>query len=326
MKVLIAEDDPTARLVLERTLSGWGYEVVSCRDGGEALAALGAPDPPRLAILDWMMPGLDGLEVCRTIRRTPGLGATYVILLTARGTKEDLVEGFRAGADDYVIKPFDRQELRARLGAGIRIVELEGSLAQRARDIESAQAELEALRGLLPACAGCGRSREDGDYRGRVGAYLDAHPDAVFTHWLCPECAPRQAREAPRPGAPAARPGAGPGAAGSPGASFAGTLAILGIPEVVQTVHRAMKTGRLRVTRADGSRADVFFTDGEVGHAESAAASGEEAFYELLAWREGDFLFEPGRAAEQTSIYRPAMGLLVEGLRRVDEGRAAARA
>jgi hypothetical protein len=102
-------------------------------------------------------------------------------------------------------------------------------------------------------------------------------------------------------------------------------LAILGIPEVIQTIHRAMKTGRLHVTRSGGDCADVYFSDGEVCHAESAAGSGEDAFYELLTWREGDFLFEPGRAAEETSIYRPAMGLLVEGMRRVDESRAAAR-
>jgi CheY-like chemotaxis protein len=325
MKVLIAEDDPTTRLVLERTLAGWGYDVISCRDGGEAVEALGAKDPPRLAILDWMMPVTDGLEVCRTIRRTPELGATYVILLTARSTKEDLVEGFRAGADDYVIKPFDRQELRARLGAGIRIVELEGSLAQRAKEIDSALAQLEDLRSLFPACAGCGASRDDGEYHDQVNAYLSSHPEAVFTHWVCPQCAPRVALEPRELGPRAAPAGKELGPAGSSAASFTGTLAILGVPEIIQTVHRAGKTGRLRITRGDGNHADVFFADGEVCHAETAESAGEDAFYQVLTWREGDFFFEPRQTADQVSIYRPAMGLLVEGMRRVDESSAEAR-
>ena len=320
MKVLITEDDPTSRLVLERSLGSWGYEVISCQNGREALRALDVPEPPKLAILDWMMPEIDGLEVCRTIRRTPRLGATYVILLTSRGTKEDLVEGFRAGADDYVIKPFHRDELRARLGAGIRIVELEQSLNQRVRDVESAMAQLTELRGLLPACASCGAAREGVDYRARVEAYLAAHPEAMFSHWVCPQCAPRSAREAPEGGTRAAISRASLEEARSARGSFRGELAALGVSEVIQTVHRGMKTGRLRISRRDGGEGDVFFVDGGVCHARTPDRTGEAAFNEILAWREGAFLFEPEHRTEQTSIFRPAMGLLVEGLRRLDDG------
>ena len=113
MRILIAEDDPVSRRVLDLRLKAWGHEVVVTKDGDEAWAALQHNDAPRLAILDWMMPGADGVEVCRRLSQRQSTTPTYIILLTAKSSKEDVVIGLDAGANDYIIKPFDLQELRA---------------------------------------------------------------------------------------------------------------------------------------------------------------------------------------------------------------------
>jgi CheY-like chemotaxis protein len=128
MRVLIAEDDRIARRSLEATLVKWGHEVVACADGAEAWEALQSEDAPRLAILDWTMPELEGPEVCRKVRELPHAGLSYLILLTGRNQQEDLIAGIEAGADDYVAKPFDPRELQARVQAGLRIVRLQEQL------------------------------------------------------------------------------------------------------------------------------------------------------------------------------------------------------
>jgi sigma-B regulation protein RsbU (phosphoserine phosphatase) len=138
MRILIAEDDRISRRLLERKLASWGYEVVSCTNGAEAWQALHRDDAPSLAILNWMMPGMDGVEVCREIRKQKHPGYTYIILLTARDRKRDIVEGIEAGADDYVTKPFNPHELKVRIRAGRRILEMQAELMQR-----------EKLRGVL---------------------------------------------------------------------------------------------------------------------------------------------------------------------------------
>lgn len=126
MRILIAEDDPISRCMLEATLKNWGYDVIVTSNGREAWQSL-QQDDPQLAILDWMMPGLDGVQVCRKAREAPSRERIYIILLTAKGEKDDIVAGLEAGADDYVTKPFDRAELRARVDVGIRMVELHGA-------------------------------------------------------------------------------------------------------------------------------------------------------------------------------------------------------
>jgi diguanylate cyclase (GGDEF)-like protein len=150
MKILIAEDDPVSSRVLTTTLKKWGHQVVATEDGLQAWKALQEQDAPRLAILDWMMPGMEGPEVCRRVRANIATAPVYMILLTAMGRKEDVVDGLEAGADDYLIKPFDRHELRVRLQAGIRILELQSSLSDRIRELETAIVERnkaeEALR------------------------------------------------------------------------------------------------------------------------------------------------------------------------------------
>jgi len=125
MKILIAEDDPVSRRLLEITLRNFGYEVVVTGDGTEALEVLQGPSVPSLVISDWMMPGMDGLELCRRIREMKKSGYTYVIILTAKGKKEDVIKGLDAGADDFLTKPFNTEELKYRVRIGERIIALE---------------------------------------------------------------------------------------------------------------------------------------------------------------------------------------------------------
>jgi sigma-B regulation protein RsbU (phosphoserine phosphatase) len=215
LRILLAEDDAVSRRLLEWTLQSWGYDVVLAVDGQEAWVALAAPDPPPLAILDWMMPGLDGVEVCRRVRGRPGSTPPYIILLTARTRREDLVEGLEAGADDFITKPFDRDELRARIRVGVRMVTLQRALADRVRDLEAALGRVRQLQGLLPICAYCKKIRDDRNYWQQVEEYVAAHSHAQFSHGICPDCyerilvpqlrALREARAEPgRPAGPAA--------------------------------------------------------------------------------------------------------------------------
>jgi phosphoserine phosphatase RsbU/P len=131
MKVLIAEDDLTSRIMLQAMLSKWGYEVTSAADGEEAWNILQRPDAPRLVIVDWMMPGIDGLTLCRKLRALNSEDPFYVLLLTSKGEQKDIVRGLEAGADDYITKPYDSGELRARIGGGKRIIELMSEVARR---------------------------------------------------------------------------------------------------------------------------------------------------------------------------------------------------
>lgn len=188
MRVLIAEDDAVSRHLLEATLTKWGYEVVVTVDGLQALEALSRPDAPSLAILDWMMPGLDGSQVCARARESVGERLLYMILLTAKGRKEDIVQGLTAGADDYVIKPFDRAELKARINAGERILRLQAELAARVKELELALTNVKLLQGLLPICCYCKKIRDDKNYWQQVDTYVADHSEAQFTHGICPDC------------------------------------------------------------------------------------------------------------------------------------------
>lgn len=128
MKVLIADDEAVTLRMLEATLRRWGYQVVTARDGLEALRILREPDAPKLVVIDWLMPGLDGVELCHEIRSRGSEPYTYILLITGRRGQEDVVVGLSAGADDYIGKPFDPQELRVRLRAGKRILCLQDQL------------------------------------------------------------------------------------------------------------------------------------------------------------------------------------------------------
>ena len=147
MRILIAEDDQVSRRVLEARLVQWGYQVLAARDGDEAWQILQSADAPRLAILDWMMPGMDGTELCRRLRQKGHTPYTYVILLTALSGEENLCEGMDAGADDYLTKPFRVNELRVRLRAGRRIIDLQDELiaAREALQLKAAHDHLTGL-------------------------------------------------------------------------------------------------------------------------------------------------------------------------------------
>ena len=187
LKVLIAEDDPVSRCFLEVTLVKWGYEVIVACDGNQAWQAL-QNDAPSVAILDWMMPGIDGAEVCRRIRATQTATPLYIIMLTAKTDKRDLVEGLDAGADDYISKPFDRRELRARIGVGMRIAELQKNLADRVVELESALSRVRQLQGLVPICSYCKKVRDDQNYWQQVDSYISKRTEVEFSHSICPTC------------------------------------------------------------------------------------------------------------------------------------------
>ena len=188
MKILIAEDDPVSRRVLEATLVKWGYDVVVTYDGVEALSGLQEEDAPHLAILDWMMPGLDGVEVCRRVRQTARPVPTYIILLTAKSGKEDIVTGIEAGANDYLTKPFNREELRVRVRVGVQMIELQTTLAKRVTELEEALAHVKQLHGILPICSYCKKIRDDQNYWQKVESYITQNSEAQFSHSICPGC------------------------------------------------------------------------------------------------------------------------------------------
>ena len=134
------------------------------------------------------MPGLDGVEVCRRARERTAVRPLYIILLTARADRQDAIDGLGAGADDYVTKPFDAAELRARVGVGVRVVELQVELAARIADLEEALARVDHLHGILPICSYCKKVRSDSDSWQQVEAYVSAHSAVRFSHGVCPGC------------------------------------------------------------------------------------------------------------------------------------------
>ncbi|MBT3289588.1 MAG: response regulator transcription factor [Victivallales bacterium] len=188
MRILIAEDNATARALLSGTLRKSGYEVEETVNGTEAWQALQRPDAPELAILDWMMPEMSGLEVVGLVRALPSSRPPYLIILTSRDGKADTIAGLDAGANDYVAKPFDAGELRARVNAGRRIIELQSALDARAEELRQALDQVKTLRGIVPICANCKKIRDDQGYWNQVEVYVRDHTEARFTHGICPEC------------------------------------------------------------------------------------------------------------------------------------------
>jgi CheY-like chemotaxis protein len=188
MNVLIAEDDPVTRCRLEERLTEWGYQVQAVGDGLTACRILQAADASALALLDWMLPGIDGLEVCRRVRASRSTEPPYLIILTGRAEKRDVVAGLQSGANDYLTKPFDDDELKARLAVGQRVVELQHHLAEQVSKLQASLAKVKHLHGLLPICCYCKKIRNDQNYWQQVEAYIAAHSEAEFTHTICPVC------------------------------------------------------------------------------------------------------------------------------------------
>lgn len=188
MKILIAEDDPVSRHILTTNLANWGHEVVAVSNGLEAWHVLQKDDAPHFAILDWMMPAMEGPEVCRRLRQSAREIATYVILLTARQGVAEVVKGIAAGADDYLTKPYHRDELCGRVQVGVRMIELQTKLADRVGQLEQALEQVKRLQGIIPICGYCKKIRDDQDYWQNVDSYIATHSEAEFSHGICPSC------------------------------------------------------------------------------------------------------------------------------------------
>lgn len=173
MIILVAEDEPVSRLVLQSILVATGHRVTVTENGVEALDAWRLTEA-QLVISDWMMPQMDGLELCRQIRDARNDRYTYFILLTARSGKESYLAAMDAGIDDFITKPVDGDELKARLRVAQRIL----GLRQR----------MDALEGLLPICSYCKRIRDDQQQWGPLEGYIEQRSQAEFSHGVCPEC------------------------------------------------------------------------------------------------------------------------------------------
>jgi DNA-binding response OmpR family regulator len=198
MRILVADDDPVTRTLLASSLGKLGYDVRTAPDGTAAWGILENADgqpAPELVMLDWMMPGLDGIEICRKLHSTPGFELIYVILLTSRTGTEDLAMGFAAGANDYITKPFHPAELSARVRGGERVVRLQQSLATRITELEKALEHVRRLQGLLPICSYCKKVRNETNYWQQVDSYLSSHTDVELTHSVCPDCLAKVMKE-----------------------------------------------------------------------------------------------------------------------------------
>lgn len=189
MRILLADDDPTMRIVLEGLTKKWGYQPTVTEDGSKALNVLQKDDAPHLAIVDWMMPNLTGIDVCRLMKENSKTRPLYIIMLTASKTgTEDVVAALDAGADDFIMKPFEPPELHARIHAGVRIIELQLQLQQKIKELEDVLAQVKTLSGLLPICAWCKKVRDDNGYWQNVESYVEEHTEADFSHGICPDC------------------------------------------------------------------------------------------------------------------------------------------
>ena len=186
MRILVVEDEKRIADFLCRGLEGAGYAVDAAPTGGAALECIHATDYD-MVILDRMLPDMDGLQVLEKIRNRK-VGPP-VLILSARGALDDRVTGLEQGADDYLVKPFDPAELRARINVGVRVLSLQERLADRVTELQDALANVKVLHGLLPICSYCKRIRGDDQYWTQVESYIAERSDAQFSHGICPPCA-----------------------------------------------------------------------------------------------------------------------------------------
>ena len=187
-RVLLAEDEAVTRRIMEAQITRFGFEVISVADGLVAWNVLQAPDAPSLVVLDWNMPGLDGPDICRRIRESKRNSYTYMLLVTARNAKSDVVQGLNAGADDFISKPVDPDELHARLRTGERIVRLEQTLGLQVKELQAAAEHVKELQGMIPICMHCKRIRNQSQIWEKVETYIEERSEAKFSHALCAEC------------------------------------------------------------------------------------------------------------------------------------------
>ena len=188
MRALIADDDELTTTILAKSLARWGLESVVAHEGNQAWRTLQADPEISMAILDWEMPGIEGPELCRRIRQDPGRAHLHLLLLTSRDSHADLVAGLDAGADDYLVKPFDHDELRARIHVGMRVLGLQSRLKDRVAELQDALSKVNQLQRLLPICSYCKKVRPDRDYWEQVEEYVSHHTGVQFSHGICPTC------------------------------------------------------------------------------------------------------------------------------------------
>ncbi|MCL4305038.1 response regulator [bacterium] len=188
MKVLAVDDDRVTLMTLERLLSKFGYETLTAMNGTEALRCF-LEHKPRILITDWMMPEMDGPTIVKTIRAFGETDYTYIIMLTSLQDKDDMLAGMLAGVDEFLTKPIDPEQLRARMRVGKRIMTLQETLAARVRDLEAERQHVRMLQGFLPICAYCKKIRDDENLWSQIEEYISEHQENVqFSHSICPDC------------------------------------------------------------------------------------------------------------------------------------------
>ena len=188
MKLLIAEDEYTTRLTVQVVLEQWGYRVDSVEDGTAAWEVLQHHDGPQIAILDWEMPGINGVELCHKVKSLDRDTPVYVIMLTGRDAKTDILKGFDAGADDYITKPFDENELRARVRVAERLVTIQEELVISNNELRAVLNHVEMLQSNLPVCTSCLKVQDYDDSWQGLRDYVTRQEDVRFHYTVCPHC------------------------------------------------------------------------------------------------------------------------------------------
>jgi phosphoserine phosphatase RsbU/P len=189
MNILIAEDDFTSRILLTGILKKEGHAITAVVNGAEAWHALQQPGAPSMVILDWIMPEMDGPEVVRCVRAMHTDRPPFIIMLTSKGEKVDIIAGLEAGANDYMAKPLDPGELRARINVGRRMLEMQDILACKVEELQQALIEIKTLRCIVPVCANCKNIKDEHGRWKPVEAYVRDLSEADLSHDICPDCA-----------------------------------------------------------------------------------------------------------------------------------------
>lgn len=189
MDILIAEDEHSSQRILKTTVKKWGFIPVTTGNGKEAWDILKSAGAPDIALLGWDIPGISGIEVCRNIKAMKKDMPTYVIMLTARDSKNDIVMGLEAGADDYMTKPYYSTELLARINVAIRLINIQMVLARKIQEREEALDKLKKLKGLISICSYCKSIRKKDNNWERIEVFIESKSDLRFSHGICPDCA-----------------------------------------------------------------------------------------------------------------------------------------
>lgn len=188
--VLVIDDSPSILGFITLYLEDKAFEVISARDGEEGITKAGQCQPD-LILLDVMMPGIDGFETCVRLKRDPLTRMIPVLFMTTMGSVQNKLEGFKAGGVDYIVKPFDGQELVARIDTHLTIGKLHRELEEQNRHLQQALDDIKKLQGIIPICSGCKKIRDDKGYWNQIETYIQEHSETEFSHSLCEECARR---------------------------------------------------------------------------------------------------------------------------------------